>query len=346
VLLADRYLVTAALGRSLPFFCAQLGIEIIPLMAEFGIDVGSFQQTDKFISLSKFTGLLEKLAHTVSDQTFGLRYGVNFKLGNTGPFGFGLMNAPSFGHAVKFYARFIGLMADHTYFSTEIGIKTVSMNWSFSPLIVARGQYVDMGTLLTIRQFRQFAGNSWTPKAVELEREKPDSLDLHQSFVSNDLTFRANSNSIHFSKEHMSYQNPEADHRIFEIMEHQCEIDLKKKESLVPLVFKIREEILQRLVGGNFSLQAIAQKFGMSERNMQRRLAENGTTFERILDDTRKELSDQLLRDTKLSLTDIAFLMGYSCPNAYSRAAKAWYSQPPSRMRGNFDAESLKVKIG
>jgi AraC-like DNA-binding protein len=346
VQLADRYLVAASLGRSLPDYCARNGIALDPLLDEVGIEQNSFKSSDKFIRLKSFASLLDRIAEISRVETFGIRYGLDFKLGNTGPFGFGLINAPTLGHAIKFYARYIGLVADHAFFDVEMGVKTVSMNWSFSPLIKARAQYVDLGTLLTIRQFRQFVGQGWNPHNVQLERNSPNSLADHQRHISNRVSFSNSINSLHFSRESLTTDNSNSDHRLFEIMERQCEEDLKKKDTAIPLVFKLHDEIMNRLKTGNFTLREIAQKFAMSERNLQRRLNLSGMTFEKILDEVRKSLSNHLLRDPDLTLAEIAFLTGYSCPNSYSRAAKSWYDQSPSKEREKFELKTKTKNYG
>jgi AraC-like DNA-binding protein len=344
--LADRYLVAASLGRSLPNYCAKIGIELDPILDEFGIERNCFSSSDTFIGLKNFASLLERIAEKSSIETFGIRYGLDFKLGNTGPFGFGLINAPTLGHAIKFYARYIGLVADHAFFDVEFGAKTVSMHWSFSPLISAREQYVDLGTLLTIRQFRQFVGQEWNPQNVQLERTSPISLTDHQRYISNRISFRNTSNALHFVRESLITENLNSDHRLFEIMERQCEEDLNKKDAAVPLVFKLHDEIMNRLKTGNFTLREIAQKFAMSERNLQRRLNLSGMTFEKVLDEVRRSLSDHLLRDPDLTLAEIAFLTGYSCPNSYSRAAKSWYDQSPSKEREKLDQKAKAKNYG
>jgi AraC-like DNA-binding protein len=342
VQLTDRFLVTASLGRALPDHCSKIGLDINPLLEEYKIDRNSFNSSEKFIGLNSFASLLDRVALETRSETFGIRYGLEFKLGNTGPFGFGLMNAPTLGHALKFYARYIGLMADHAYFEIETGTKSVSMNWSFSPLIKFRAQYVDLGTLLTIRQFKQFLGQQWSPHNVHLERTAPMSLTDHHHHISTRISFRNSSNSLHFSRDSLSLENPSADHRIYDIMEQQCDADLKKKKFAIPLVFKLHDEIMNRLKTGNFTLREIAQNFAMSERNLQRRLHQSGLTFEKVLDEVRKSLSDHLLSDPDLSLSEIAFLTGYSCPNSYSRAAKVWYDQSPSKEREKLDTAKTK----
>ncbi|MGB9143579.1 MAG: AraC family transcriptional regulator ligand-binding domain-containing protein, partial [Aestuariivirga sp.] len=260
--LADRYLVAASLGRSLGIYCQNRGIDIAQAAQANALDIKSFQDTNSYVSLARFAALLEQLAGITDDEIFGLKYGLAYQLGNTGPFGFGLMNAPSFGHALKFFSRYGVLIADQAYFHMEVGRKTGSMQWSYSPLIVAKDQFADFATVIGLRQFRLFLGNAWSPLLVHLQRIEPQSATEHRRHMSPQMAFGAKTNAIYFSSETLTLQNPRADIRLFEMMEQQCEERLKRKQSEIALEFRVRDEILQRLSSRDLSLQDIARKLG------------------------------------------------------------------------------------
>lgn len=333
--LADRYLVAASVGRTLGIYCQNRGIDIAQAAKANALDVKSFQDTTCYVSLARFARLMEHLAEITGDEIFGLKYGLAYQLGNTGPFGFGVMNAPTFGHALKFYSRYVGLVADHAYFRIDNGRKTGSIQWGYSPLIVAKDHFADQTTIIMLRQFRLFAGPSWTSSAVHLQRTQPASGTEHRRQMSPQMVFGADSNGIYFSSETLALENPQADIRLFELMEQQCEERLKRKQTEIAIEFRVRDEVLQRLSSRNLSLQNIARKLGMGERSLQRRLSESGMSFDGLVNDARKELSDELLRHSHLGLADISHRLGYSSSNAYSRAAKQWYGQAPSKMRAN-----------
>ncbi len=331
--LAERYVVASAFGRSLTCFCQDLGIDVAQIAAELGIDTKSFHDTDSYISLLAFGRLLECLADRCSDDMFGLRYGRRFKLGDTGPFGLGMMNAPSLAHAIGFFVRYVSLTADYNTFKADVGVKTVVIEWTLSPLIPAMAQYTDMIMLIVLRQFRLFAGQAWMPQAVRLQRAKPSALEQHQKEISPNLKFGAETNAIEFSSEQLQCENPNADHRLFEIMDKHCQTKLQQRLGAVTLEVKVRQEVLNRLQTENLSLSGIACHLGMSDRSLQRRLAEAGLVYEGLLDQIRMELSEQLMRESKLTFSDISDRLGYSTPSVYSRAARRWYGLPATEMR-------------
>ena len=71
----------------------------------------------------------------------------------------------------------------------------------------------------------------------------------------------------------------------------------------------------------------------MSEATLQQRLAERGTSFQELLDDTRCELAIGYLHQPALTVTEIAFLLGFTDASNFTRAFKRWKGVPPSNFR-------------
>jgi AraC-like DNA-binding protein len=90
--------------------------------------------------------------------------------------------------------------------------------------------------------------------------------------------------------------------------------------------------VLRGMMNGNMpTLASFSRRSGMSQRTLQRRLAESNTSFQRLLRRVLHEASDELLARNDLSHGEIAFLLGYSEESTFSRAYKAWTGHPPSR---------------
>jgi AraC-like DNA-binding protein len=92
--------------------------------------------------------------------------------------------------------------------------------------------------------------------------------------------------------------------------------------------------VLRGMMNGNMpTLASLSRRSGMSQRTLQRRLAESNTSFQRLLRGVLHEASDELLAREDLSHGEIAFLLGYSEESAFSRAYKSWTGHPPGDAR-------------
>ena len=87
------------------------------------------------------------------------------------------------------------------------------------------------------------------------------------------------------------------------------------------------------LLDGYPRIDWVAAKLGMTRRSLQRRLAERGTTFSRVLDDLLQEQSKRLLATGAMSITEIALRLGYADAAHFSRAFKRWTGAPPIAYR-------------
>lgn len=80
-------------------------------------------------------------------------------------------------------------------------------------------------------------------------------------------------------------------------------------------------------------ISEVARLLGTSERTMQRRLSAEGTSYQEILDDVRRDLAARYVRERSMSLTEIAFLLGYSTEATFHQAFKRWYGRTPGSFR-------------
>jgi AraC-like DNA-binding protein len=95
--------------------------------------------------------------------------------------------------------------------------------------------------------------------------------------------------------------------------------------------------ILKRsLTGRSLDIRAVASELSMSDRTLQRRLTDEGTTFKRLLTQARHEQAREYLADPKLDIKEVAFLIGYEDQNSFYRAFRLWEGDTPSKWRSEY----------
>jgi AraC-like DNA-binding protein len=96
---------------------------------------------------------------------------------------------------------------------------------------------------------------------------------------------------------------------------------------------KTREIIATDLAKGEPPIDAVAKKLAMTPRTLQRRLRDEGTTFKAVLEGLRADLAERYLRDKRVGITEVAFLLGYADASAFARAHKRWRGSSPAATR-------------
>lgn len=108
---------------------------------------------------------------------------------------------------------------------------------------------------------------------------------------------------------------------------------LAELDDLASVAERVRAALLEGLPSGRSSMSQIAGALAMSTRTLQRRLRDEGTSFQRVLAATREALSRHYLTRTSMSATEIAFLLGFEEPNSFYRAFSAWTGTTPETLR-------------
>jgi len=100
--------------------------------------------------------------------------------------------------------------------------------------------------------------------------------------------------------------------------------------------------IIRRLPDGEPRRDEIADELCMSERTLQRRLEEEGTSFIQLMDDTRRELAGQYLGRLQLSLAQAAYLLGFADQSSFFRACRRWFDLSPGQYRSQLHRHSAE----
>jgi AraC-like DNA-binding protein len=174
-------------------------------------------------------------------------------------------------------------------------------------------------------RIRAAVGNHWRPVAVGLTHRQPADLTEYGQRVGSRISFNQPANSITISAATLAMPMPNADPQLFKLVKRYCEEEIERQKVDDHPLNRIRETMIRCLQQGSFGPKHIAKEFGLTPSGLHRRLKAEGTSFQRLLDDTRRCLTHRYLLESSLKLTDIAARVGYSELSAFSRAARLWF---------------------
>lgn len=124
-----------------------------------------------------------------------------------------------------------------------------------------------------------------------------------------------------------------ANKKMWECFEPELRKNLSELDEMATTSDRVEAALLELLPGGAATIDSVAVKLGVSRRTLQRRLKQEGQTFQRLLKKTRSELAKHYLRSSKMSGAEISFLLGFEEPNSFFRAFFDWTGQTPEQAR-------------
>ena len=171
------------------------------------------------------------------------------------------------------------------------------------------------------------------PLAVYFKHSGGESSAVHERHFGCAVHFGQEMDALLISHDTMHAPNKVGDSGIVKFFDTHLEQELSQLTDSQSLEQRVRREISQALSEGVPTVSSIAAHFDMSGRTLQRRLADSGHSFVSLVDASRRELAERLLRETTYPLAEIAFLTGFSEQSAFNRAFKRWAGQTPRSFR-------------
>ncbi|GAA1586706.1 AraC family transcriptional regulator ligand-binding domain-containing protein [Streptomyces globosus] len=197
-------------------------------------------------------------------------------------------------------------------------------------------QAVDLFALsLFLTRARHAVGRDLAPTRVTITHRPPaQARQLTRLFGTDRIDFDAPYNSISFREDDVRAPLPAAQPGLDRLLARHAERVLAESRPALPWLDRFRPVLAAACREGDPGMAAVAQRLAMSPRTLQRRLAENGTTWSRQVEAVRQEQALELLRTTELPLRAIADRVGYADVRALRKAVHRWEGRSPREVRG------------
>ena len=163
-------------------------------------------------------------------------------------------------------------------------------------------------------------------RRVTLKQQAKSATARLQSFFGCPVLFESAENALVFSRERIDASLQTANAALAQINAIALEEYFSQIES-PQFADRVRSSLVRSLPAGKLSEAALARALNVSLRSMQRKLAQEGTSFRALLDDTRRQLVRRYMGDPTMSLAEVAYLLGYSEASSLSRAMRRWERQ-------------------
>ena len=169
------------------------------------------------------------------------------------------------------------------------------------------------------------------PMTVNFTHDDPGYRTDYERIFQAPVVFGAKWNALLIDKTFLSLKQPPTNRYVFGVLSQRAEALLKSLESATTTRGKVESLLIPILHTGDPSVEAMAEKMGLSRPTLYRKLKAEGTSFEKLLDELRHKMALHYLDGEKVSVNETAYLVGFSDPSSFSRAFKRWTGSSPRK---------------
>lgn len=314
--------------------CEAVGIRLNKHFDELGIDRACLGQPNMLIPLNAAMALFDRVAQLRDDTHFGLSFAERFTPGASGISGILIMCAPNVRVALTQLVRLAASFSPQLRATFEECDGVGRFEWVYPDDVTApRRQFVSFVAASIVRRVREGAVADWQPLLVEFDHRAPDDVAPYRTFFGDRLRFDAPCNAIVFDGAILSRDMKRASPVHFDMAVDLAERWIGSDHNAPGIVANTRAAIAAILARGTPTLDNVARSLDLTSSQLQRRLEQAETSFERVLNDMRADLARHLLHNTDKSITEIAFELGFTDPSTFSRASRRWFQVTPLKFR-------------
>jgi AraC-like DNA-binding protein len=295
-----------------------------------GLEPSVFSDPQGFIASSVFARLLEEAARATGDNCFGLHFGEHYNPKNIGPLVYVVLNSPTIVAGLDNARRYVHVHNEAVQPSFAVEGERAYVRYLLADVgIDPPRQQNEYSMAVVLNTIRIMAGSRWAPAEVQFAHAAPEETSEHLRVFGSPVLFGCAANALVLEREFVERQVPAADPRLYQILKRYLERVLDEMPREDGLLQTVRRAIAESMRDGDPRLARVAKKMAMSPRTLQRRAKEHGVDFKKLMDDTRRRFALNYLKDRKHTLTEVAFLLGYSELSALNRAFKRWTGSTP-----------------
>ena len=317
-------------------YADQIGMDRNELVRASGLTEAMLDDPDSRVPTVCMRRLWGAVMKTDGDPTLGLRVGSTIRAAQMGLVGYTMYYSRNLDEALSHLCRYSRILTEAVRYEWLSDEKHKTLVGHADPALVALRHPIEAGLSAIVAIAREVVGTHIRPAEIRLPTPEPKLRKDYRAVFSCPVSFGSVDARITFDEDLLQLPTVAADPGLTNYLDDLATIKLDELGADdVSLVQRIRQQLWTALPGGRADLWRVASDLGMSARTLQRRLGEEGTSFSKVLDDLRRELSNELLEDRKLAVAEVAFLLGYSEPSAFQRAFRRWRGVTPRRYRGD-----------
>ncbi|MFI5495033.1 AraC family transcriptional regulator ligand-binding domain-containing protein [Actinoplanes sp. NPDC051859] len=328
-------MVRAACLRGLPALVDGLGGNAGELFGRFGVSCAALETDDAVIPAEATAALLETAAYELGCPDLGLRLAGTQNASVLGPLALAIENSPTFGAALETTQRFLFV---HSPALTVSQIPdpsgrrgVVGLLYKTAIAEVLPPQAVDLGLGLVHRIIVLLHGGPYGLRSVHLPHPALAPVEAYTRFFGAEVRFGRPDAVLRVPGGLATTAVP-GGNRVL----HDLAVDYIASHFPAPgerVADRVRMLLIQALGSSPVEVTAVAKVLRTHPRTLQRRLADEHTTFEAILDEVRRIAAHRLITQTDLPLTQVTAMVGLAEQSALSRAVRRWYGLTPRQLR-------------
>ncbi len=310
-----------------------LGADPDRLLRAAHVPIDAVGDQDSFISYRGVVAVLESAAAATKALDFGRQLAMRQGIEILGPVGVAARTASTVGAALAAIEQYMSVYSGAVSVTIDADATqpNARLQWRITESRVPpHAQSAELSIGVSVRVLRLFTDPEFVPTEVRFRHQPRGPVADYQRYFGCPVTFERSSHCLVFPRSVLT-RPLAADSAVHDVVrEYLNTIAVHAGDNTVEPVRLLIRRILPT---GRLTRDLVAAQLALHPRTLQRHLEARGTSFDRLVDDVRREEVERHLRESDIPLAQLAGIVGYTEQSALTRSAKRWFGTSPSAVR-------------
>jgi len=329
----SRASISVVLVRPLAMALASRPAALADLLAKSDLTPEMLADAEGRVSPAQFCVAWAEAIRASGDASLAIRIAESTPAGSFGVVEYVCRSAPTLRVALEQWCRYLGILDD----AVDVGLvdegETTALRVLRESEAPAPASH-ELCFALVVARAREAASGVRPIEVRYAHRANDANATRQRAFFGAPVRFGTRETELVFERAALEAPLASADAGLNDVLRSAADEKRAKRSPHAPLTDQVRRALASALQSDDGQLELVAKRLGMTGRSLQRRLKDEGTSFQAERESMRRELADRYLGEG-LSFSEISFLLGFSEPSAFFRAFKRWTGITPFERRAS-----------
>jgi len=307
-------------------------VSVHTVLKRGGLPEGLFQQEKVFVTTGELFAFFRAIGESSDDPAIGLKLGAEQRLERYDPAAIAAFCSKSLRDAIARVALYKQITCPEEI-RVQAAKDTMSVEFAWFPSEEI-APYVLVDVCLSWIHSMGHRGTEGKLHPLRVEFTRPvRAREIFESHFGCKVEFKTPRNLLIFRSSDLDLPFVSHNADLLELVGTQLAEEIRERELSTSIEDQIKRSIKRSLAGRRPALEDVAQEMRLSDRTLQRRLTDAGLTFQKLVEDTRREMAQHYLKQQAIELNETAYLLGYEDANSFFRAFHQWEGITPGEWR-------------
>lgn len=310
------------------------GVSRETVLKAAGIDLFLLSSPDNKLTSAEVNQIFQQSVRLTQNENIGLIQGERLAKGFSNILGYLLMNCGNLGEAAVKFVQYERIVDE-----TSISEFLVQQNdallkiSTIDPFLESNRQLNDFKVAGMLSYTKILTGKPIILKEVHFHHEPPMNIKEYERIFNCPICFNQSANALIFDKKWLNLPVIEPNRELLAAFEQIARHSLAELEETETYQKKVFKTIVNQMKGEIPTIETVAKQLATSVRSLQNHLQKEGVSYTQLINKARKDIAIAYLKERTVSISEIAYLLGFSETSAFNRAFKKWTNTTPKEYR-------------